>query len=127
MRAARFVGAKANFNGNALAAQALMPLPGDFRIGIFDGGNDTLDAGLDDGVGARRRLAVMRTWLQRHIERRAMRGALRLLERLDFGMRTAAGLSPAATTPSFTITAPTAGLGQVLPSPRRPSESASAI
>ena len=35
-------------------------LAGDFRIGIFQRRDNTLDAGLDDGVGARRRLAVMR-------------------------------------------------------------------
>ena len=58
---------------DALGAQALVALAGDFRIGILQRRNDARDAGLDDGVGARRRLALMRARLERDVERCALR------------------------------------------------------
>ena len=106
-----------------------MPLPGDLRIGVFERRHHPRDAGLDDGIGTRRGLAFMRAWLERDVEGRALR---RLLARRK-ASTSAWGRPPgcvqprARMIPSLTTTAPTAGFGQVLPSPRRPSESASWI
>ena len=87
MHAARLVGAQADIDRDALVAQPLMALAGDFRIGILQRRHHARDAGLDDGVGARRRLALMRARLERHVHGRALRGLLGLAQRLDFGMR----------------------------------------
>src|SRR5262249_53278513 len=37
--------------------------------GVGHGSDDTADAGAQDGIGARRRLAVVAAWFQRHVER----------------------------------------------------------
>ena len=71
-------------------------LPGHLRIGILDRRHHARDAGGDDGVGARRRLADMRARLQRHIERGAARGLAGARQRLRLGVGPAAGLRPAA-------------------------------
>ena len=96
MNAARFVGAKTDIDRDAFGAQPLVALAGDFRIGIFQRRHHARDAGLDDGVGAGRRLALMRARLERHVHRGALRGFLGVPQRLDLGMRAAAGLRPAA-------------------------------
>jgi len=74
-----------------------MPLPGHVRIGIVEGRDHARDTGADHRVGARRRLAFMRTGLERHIERGAARGLAGALQRLRFRMRASARLRPAAT------------------------------
>ena len=51
-----------------------MALPRHFRIGILDRRHHALDARGNHGIGARRRLADMRTGLERHIEGRTARG-----------------------------------------------------
>src|ERR1700676_383470 len=71
-------------------------LPGDFRIGILDRRYHAPDPGSDDGVSAGRRLAKMRAWLERRVERGAARSFAGGLERLGLGVRTAARLGPAA-------------------------------
>ena len=96
MHAARLVGAEADIDRDAFVAQPLMALAGDFRIGVFQRRHHARDAGLDDGVGARRRLALMRARLERHVHRGALRRLLGAAQRLDLGMRAAAGLRPAA-------------------------------
>src|SRR5262249_11992427 len=50
----------------------------------------------DYGVRARRRLAVMGAWFERHIERGAVCNRAGAAQRLDLGMRPATGLRPAA-------------------------------
>ena len=72
------------------------PGAGDLRIGVFQRRDDAGDARRDDGVGAGRRLAVMRAGLERHVKRRAARGRAGAAQRLDLRMRPAAGLRPAA-------------------------------
>src|ERR1700686_2019503 len=57
----------------------------DFRIRILDRRDHARDAGGDDGVGAGRRLAKMRAWLQRRVERGAARSFAGGLERLGPG------------------------------------------
>ena len=72
-----------------------MPLPGHFRIGVFDRRHHARNAGRDHRIDARRRFAEMRTGLQRHIERGAARGFTGTSQRLGLGMRPSAGLRPA--------------------------------
>ena len=96
MHAPRFVGTQPDIDRDAFAAQLLVALAGHFRVGILQRRHHARNAGLDDGVGARRRLAKMRTRLQRHIHRRTLRHLLDAAQRLDLGMRAAAGLRPAA-------------------------------
>ena len=92
---ARLLGADADLDRDAGRAQPRMALPRHFRIGILERGDDARDAGRDDRVRARRRLAVMRTRLERDVERRAARRAAGAHERLGLRMRPAAGLRPA--------------------------------
>src|ERR1043166_926866 len=73
-----------------------MPFAFHFGIGVLQRRDDTFDPGTDNGVGARRRLALMRAWLERDVHRRALGGLLGALERLDLGMGAAAVLRPAA-------------------------------
>ena len=87
--------AQPDIDRDAGSAQSGVALPGYFRIGILDRRHHAGDAGGDDGIGAGRRLAGMRTRLQRHIERGAARGLAGALERLRLGMRPAPGLGPA--------------------------------
>jgi hypothetical protein len=82
---------------------------GDLRIGIGYRRHHARDAGLDDGVGTRWGLAVMRARLERDVEVQPR--------------PTITGPAPS----SRTTKAPTAGFGQVRPRPRRPSASAKAM
>ena len=93
--AARLIGAKTDLDGDAFRPHALVSLPGHLRIWIFQCGDDARDARTDNGVSARRRLALMRTWFKGHVHRGALRHLLCPPERLDFGMWTAAVLGPA--------------------------------
>ena len=59
--------ADADVNGDARAAQQGDALPRDLGEWVRHGCDDASDAGLDHGIGAGRRLAVMATWLQRDV------------------------------------------------------------
>jgi hypothetical protein len=96
VNAAGFLGIKADIDGDALGAQFFVALAGDFRIGIFQRRHHARNAGFDDGVGTRRRLALMRARLERHVERCALRRLLGAAQGFGLGMRTTAGLGPAA-------------------------------
>ena len=91
-----FRGTKADIDRDPGGAQLGMALPGHFRIGIFDRRHHARNAGRDHRIDARRRLAEMRTGLQRHIERGAARGFAGASQRLGLGMRPTARLRPAA-------------------------------
>ena len=56
---------------------------------IANGGHDARDARGDDGVGTRRRLAVVRARLERDVQRRAARAATSRAQRIDLGVRLA--------------------------------------
>ncbi len=125
-----FLRAEPDIDCYAAGVKPGVALPGYFRIGILDRRHHARDPGgpmIASAAG--RRLADMRARLQRHIERGAAGGLAGLQERHRLGMRAAAGLGPAAPTmtPSLTTTAPTAGLGQLRPCPRRPSANASCM
>ena len=96
MIVARLVGADADIDRDAGGAQPRMARARHFGIGIFDRRHDARNAGGDHGVGARRRFAEMRARLERDVERRATRCRPGAAQRLDFGMRPAARLGPAA-------------------------------
>ena len=81
---------------NPCRAQFRMPLARDFRIGVFDRSDDAGNADGDDRVGARRRLAKMRTGLERDVECRAPRRLAGPSQRFGLCMRAAARLGPAA-------------------------------
>ncbi len=90
-----FRGAQANIDRDPGRAKFGMPLPGHFRIGVFDRRHHARNAGGDHRIDARRRFAEMRTGLQRHIERGAPRRLTGPSQRLGLGMRPSAGLRPA--------------------------------
>ena len=96
MRPPRLIGADADRDRDAGRGQPAMALAGDLRIGILQRRHHPRDAGRDDGVGARRGLTVVRAGLERHVEGGAAGRAAGAPERLGLGMRTAAGLRPAA-------------------------------
>ncbi len=87
---------KPDIDRNPGGAKPRMALPGNFRVGILDRRHHARNAGGDDGIRAGRRLADMRTRLQRHVERGAARGLAGVIERHGLGMGTAACLRPAA-------------------------------
>src|SRR5262249_18301808 len=95
MIAPRLLGTRTDLDGDAFRPHALVPLPGHTRIWIFQRRDDARDARTDNGIGAGRCLAVMRTGLKRHIHRGALRQFSCAPERLDFRMRAAAVLGPA--------------------------------
>src|SRR5947209_27427 len=88
--------AQADIDRDAGGTQALVALAGHFRIRILDRRDHAGDTCGDDRIGARRRLADMRTWFQRHIDRGAARGLASATERHRLGMGTATGLGPTA-------------------------------
>ncbi len=94
--APRLIGADADIDGNARGAQPGVALPCHFGIGVFERRHHARNAGGNDGVGAGRRFAVMRAGLERDIQCRANCRLTRAAQRLDLGMRPAAGLRPAA-------------------------------
>ncbi len=89
--------AEPGFDHDPAFAKPGVALPRHLRIDILQRRHHAGDAGLDDGVGARRRLAVMRARLERHVERCALRGLAGALQRLGLGVRPPARLGPAAT------------------------------
>ena len=72
------------------------PAAGDARIGILDGAHDTRQSGADDGVGARRRHAMVRARLERHVHGGAACARAGARDGLGFGMRAPARRRPAA-------------------------------
>ena len=77
-------------------AQHADPAPRHARVGIEHTYDGALQAGGDDRLGTRRRLAVVRAGLERHIDRGAAGAGTGAPDRLGLGVRTAAGLGPAA-------------------------------
>jgi hypothetical protein len=65
--AARLGGAYPDIDGDARGAQPRIPGAGDLGIGVFQRGDDARDAGGNDGIGAGRGFAVMRTGLERYV------------------------------------------------------------
>jgi hypothetical protein len=96
MVAARFLRADADLDIYARSPQPRMALARHFRVGVFERRDDAGNAGGDDGVGARRRSAVMRAGFERNVKRRAAGGLAGAAQHLDFGMRPATTLRPAA-------------------------------
>ncbi len=94
--APRLIGADADLDGNARGAKPRVTLPCHFRIGIFQRRHHPRNAGGNHRIGAGRRFAVMRAGFERDVERRTARGLACPAQRLDLGMRPAAGLGPAA-------------------------------
>ena len=94
--ACRFILAETDTYFDSGSAQPRMALPADLGIWIFDGGNHPRDARGDDGIRAGRRLAKMRAWLQRYIERRPPCCFACAPQRLRLRMRPPARLGPAA-------------------------------
>jgi hypothetical protein len=88
--------ADADVNGNACASQTRVPGARNFGIRILQSRNDARDAGGNHGVGAWRRLAVMRARFERDIKRSAACRLAGPAQGFDFGVRPAARLRPAA-------------------------------
>jgi hypothetical protein len=65
------------------------------RIGIRHGRHHACNPGLQDGIDARRRLAMVRAWFERDIERAPRRGA----GRRSASSRRAAGRRPGPAAP----------------------------
>src|SRR5215470_7670855 len=93
----RLFRAGADIHRDAPGTQPFVTLPGNFGIGIFQGGNHAGDAGARDAIRARRRLALMRARLERHIHGGPLGRLFCVAQSLDLGMRTAALLRPATT------------------------------
>src|SRR5215470_10005353 len=77
------------------SSKAFQPAPVHNGIGIASADHDSCDPGLDDGVGAWRRAAVVGARLERHVEGRATRSVAGLLERDHLGMADSVVLVPA--------------------------------
>ena len=77
-------------------AQPLVPLPATSGLGSSTAETTRAMPARDDGVGAGRRLAVMRARLERDVERGAARRLAGAAPALRLGMRPPAGLGPAA-------------------------------
>jgi hypothetical protein len=92
----RFIGAHADRYGEAGRAQPCMTGAGHRRIWIFERQHDAGHACGDDRVGTWRRLSVVRARLEGDVEVGAARGLAGAAQGLDFRMRPAAGLGPAA-------------------------------
>ena len=67
MRLPRLLRADADFDHDAGFRHAPMAGTRDFRIGVDHSRHHARDAGRDDRVGARGRLAVMRAGFERHV------------------------------------------------------------
>ena len=81
---------------DALVAQDPQAAAGGLLGRVVGGDDDAPDAGLDDRVGARRRLALVAARLERDVERRAFEvGHPAGLDRVDLGVRAAVDLVPA--------------------------------
>ena len=76
-------------------AKALEPAAVDDRVRVAGADDDARDPGVDHGVGAGRRAAVVGARLERHVEGRAARGVSGLLERDRLGVADSVVLVPA--------------------------------
>src|SRR4029078_10104200 len=63
----RLLLAKPGVDRDAAFAPLRVALPRDHRVRILQRGNHARDPGADDGVSAWRGLAMVRTWLERHV------------------------------------------------------------
>ncbi|EXF42540.1 hypothetical protein BAY1663_05062 [Pseudomonas sp. BAY1663] len=84
---------------DAGAAQQRQPAPGDLRIGVLHRRHHTGDAGLDQGLGARRRTPVVAAGLEGDVGGGATRTFAGLAQRMDLGMRFAGAHVPAFADP----------------------------
>ena len=66
--------AQTNLDRDPGSAKEVGTAAADSRERVLHGGDNPGNAGLQDGIGAGRRLAVMAARLQRYVERRAVRG-----------------------------------------------------
>src|SRR6202012_3911775 len=94
--AGSFRATQPNIHRDAPLPELGMSPPGNLRVGVFNRGNHAGDARTDDGVDTGRRLALMRAWLKRDVERRPLGILPGPLQRFGLGMGTPAGLRPAA-------------------------------
>src|SRR5882724_9196235 len=114
--------AEPDIDCDAGGTQSGMALPGHLGVGILDCRHHAGNASGHDGISAGRRLADMRAWLQRHIERGTPRGLAGPPERLRLGVGTAAGLGPAAADDDAVLDddSPDGGIGPGAPLPAPP-------
>ena len=96
MRPPRLLRADADFDHDAGFRHAPMAGTRDLGIGVDQRRNHARDAGRDDRVGARGRLAVMRAGFERHVQRGAAGRVAGTRERLGLGVGAPARLRPAA-------------------------------
>jgi hypothetical protein len=87
MSPSRLIHSNPDFDRYARIAQPPMTGACDLRVGIDHGGHDARNSGLHDGVTARRRPAMVRTGLERHVKRRSAGGRARASQSFRFGMR----------------------------------------
>jgi hypothetical protein len=116
----RRIGLDADVDGNARIAQPRMTGAGYLGIGVLQRRDDARNAGRNDGVGAWRRLTMVRAGFERHIERGAARHRAGAPQRLDLGMRSASGLGPAAADDFAVLDDHRADRG-IRPSPAKPA------
>ena len=83
----RFLCEHADHHLDARRFEHRLAAPCNERIRVEHGGDDTLDACLDQGLGTWSRAPVVRAWLQRHIGSRAVREIARHGERMHLGVR----------------------------------------
>src|SRR5262249_5889030 len=87
MGAPRRIGAGADLDSNAVGLEPGVALPSHLRIGILECSDDARNARRDYGVGAGRRLAVMRAGLERDVHGGATRRGAGPPQRLGLCMR----------------------------------------
>src|SRR4051794_10963151 len=96
MRPPRLLRADPDFHQDAGFRHAPMAGTRDLGIGVDQRRNHARDAGRDDRVSARRRLAVMRAGLERHVQRGAAGRVAGTRKRLGLGVGAATRLRPTA-------------------------------
>lgn len=104
MRAPCLVGPDPHIDRNAGRAQPRVTAPSNLGIGVFQRRDDTRDAGLDNGIRAGRRLAMMRARLECHVERAPPSRRTRARQCFGFGMRASPGAGDAAADDNRRIT-----------------------
>ena len=90
------VGLDARLDGDAAPAQPRRAAAAHARIGIAHAEDDAAHAGREDGVGARRRAAVVVAGLERDVQRRAAAARAGITQRFDLTVRTAGAAMVAA-------------------------------
>jgi len=87
--------AKTNIYGDTRTLQLSGALAGDLGKRIGHRGNDTLDSGMNNRSGARRRFALVAAWLQRDEQRRPAGRFAGGIQGVDFRMGFTKALMPA--------------------------------